>query len=72
MRNTGKLEDYLSQLRAMKCSYSEGMRLAKVLVIENGGVIEDLGNGQTVLALHNEEVICFQPFEDIDLLYWEC
>jgi hypothetical protein len=62
---------YLEQLRKLKVTYSNGLSKACNFVKENDGNIIELDDGETKLSMLGEEAICFQPYPDIDLFYWE-
>jgi hypothetical protein len=65
------LHRVLNDLREQKVNYKYGLlQVTEFVNTNNGQVIEKTGN-ETVLILGGEEAICFQPYEDIDLFYYE-
>ncbi|MFT5852005.1 MAG: hypothetical protein ACI87J_001980 [Colwellia sp.] len=65
------LDEYLSNVRQLRTTYQEGLELAKTFTILNGGNYSTCEENQTTLTLGNEIAICFQPYPDIDRLYFE-
>jgi hypothetical protein len=65
------LNGLLDELRKQKLSYQNGLSRAIEFVNHNGGKVIELPNNQTQLTLGNDEAICFQPYADIDLFYYE-
>lgn len=65
------LDSFLCELRKVKKTYKEGLNRAKTYVLDNGGRVEKLADNQTKLILGDEEAVCFKPYPDIDLFYYE-
>jgi hypothetical protein len=65
------LDDFLTAQRKSLASYSDGLLSAISYVTINKGEVIELGEGETKLVLGHEEAICFKPYEDIDLFYFE-
>lgn len=65
------LDSYLGELRKVKKTYKDGLLLATDYVSDNNGRVENLPDNQTKLVLGDDEAICFQPYPDIDLFYYE-
>jgi hypothetical protein len=65
------LTGYLEELRNSKLSYSEGLSRACDFVKKNNGEIKKLVDCETELSMLGESAICFQPYADIDLFYFE-
>lgn len=66
------LDAYLAELREQKLPYKEALKLAKQYVLDNEGRVIQLSDGETKLILGNDQAICFQLYEDINLFYFEC
>jgi hypothetical protein len=66
-----KLASKLVELRAQKISYKLGLLAIVDFVNKENGDILDLQDKQTQLILGDESAICFQPYPDIDLFYYE-
>jgi hypothetical protein len=62
---------FLEKLRELEIGYSQGVSKASDFVKANNGIVSELDGGQTKLSMLGEEAICFQPYDDIDLFYWE-
>lgn len=65
------LDGFLSALRTQKLTYDDGLKRAVEFVHQNNGDIIELADNQTKLSFAGEEAICFQPYADIDLFYFE-
>jgi hypothetical protein len=64
------LDKTLTELRAQKKRFKEGLEIACDYVKTNGGTIQEKDEG-IVLKLNEQIAVCFQPYEDIDLFYFE-
>lgn len=65
------LFSYLECIRENRFQYQQGLKLAVGFVVNHGGSSSDLENGETKLVLGDAWAYCFQPFDDIDLFYFE-
>lgn len=65
------LNGLLYELRKQKLSYQNGLSRAIEFVNHNGGNVIELPDNQTKLTLGNDQAICFRPYADIDLFYYE-
>ena len=61
----------LIELRKQKVTFQFGLSEAKNFVEHNNGKIIELPDNSIKLVVGDEEAICFQPYEDIDLFYYE-
>ncbi|GIC77642.1 hypothetical protein [Moritella sp. F3] len=64
------LDALLTELRNQKLCFSKGLEIASKYVEINGGEVTVIAEG-TLLKLLCDEVTCFQPYEDINLFYFE-
>ncbi|CAH7353078.1 hypothetical protein ACED30_14065 [Vibrio splendidus] len=65
---------YAETLRELKTPYNEGLIALRDYVITNDGqehTTQHDGVKVTRFVLACEELHCFQPYQDIDLLYFE-
>ncbi|MCG9659937.1 hypothetical protein [Vibrio mediterranei] len=65
------LETLLDELRSQKIPYDDALARACEFVQANNGKAVNLPGGITRLTLGDEECDCFQPYPDIDLIYYE-
>ena len=65
------LDGLLAELRNQKVNYKFGLSKAVEFVNQNNGEVEELPNNETKLIMGKEEAVCFQPYSDIDLFYYE-
>lgn len=64
------LEALLLVLKQTK-NYADGLSIAVTYTKDNGGYV-CVEDSVTHLSLHGFSASCFQPYPDIDRLYWEC
>jgi hypothetical protein len=67
----GELDAELRRIRNTRVGYDAGIELATLFIITNNGKAVELPEMQTKLVLGDEEAICYQPYPDIDLFYYE-
>ena len=65
------LNGYLTEIRNEKLPYADGLSRAIEFVETNKGSVNKLVDGETKLVVGDEEATCFQPYDDIDLFYFE-
>ncbi len=65
------LDGVLVELRNQKVNYQFGLLKAIEFVNQNNGKVIELPDNETKLIVGNKEAICFQPYADIDLFYYE-
>ena len=65
------LNGFLKEIRNQKFTYLDGLLKAVEYVRASGGDVIELPDDETKLVLNNDEAICFQPYPDIDLFYYE-
>ncbi|NQZ49317.1 MAG: hypothetical protein HRT95_03740 [Moritella sp.] len=64
------LDTFLTELRNQKLCFSKGLEIASKFVEKNGGEVTVIAEG-TLLRLLGDEATCFQPYDDINLFYFE-
>jgi len=65
------LPGLLAELRKQKFNYKTGLSKAVEFVNDNGGNVIDLPDNNTKLVIGDDEAICFHPYPDVDLFYYE-
>lgn len=65
------LQSFLEAQRKEMAKYDEGLLLASTFVENNNGQVVQCENNETKLILGNDVAICFKPYDDIDLFYFE-
>jgi hypothetical protein len=66
-----RLNNFLSVTRKNTKSYIEGLHLARDYVVSEAGQVIQGDDKETILILGEETATCFQPYETIDLFYFE-
>lgn len=65
------LTHFLANVRKQKAKYQEGLGLAVEFVHRQKGKVNYQQGGEVELTVGEDTAICFQPYSDIDLFYYE-
>ncbi|MBO1897743.1 hypothetical protein HNW13_018555 [Shewanella sp. BF02_Schw] len=65
------LDKMLAEIGNKRMPFKAGLAVACQCVSDSGGEVFDEGES-VKLTLKGVEAHCFQPYQDIDLFYYEC